>query len=556
MKKIILLFLPFFLVLFACHHQAPPTLQQQLDALLSKAFPDSLPGGSVLVAWKGRVIYRKAFGMANMELKVPMRPEYVFRIGSITKQFTACAIMKLAEEGKLSLKDNITRYLPGYPVHGYTLTIENLLTHTSGIQNYTDLPEWDEAFQRRDMTPEKLIGWFEHQPMDFAPGEQFSYSNSGYVILGYIVEKVSGISYTRFVEDSIIKPLGLAHTLFDDTRSIVPGRVEGYQKADTVWQNANYLSMTQPYAAGALLSNIDDLYAWYKAVMEGKVLPKDMLAKAFTPYMLKNGMQTGYGYGWFLGNIQGSRTIEHAGGINGFLSSTIYLPQEDAFVAVLTNSTDSRPTQVAAVLAALAIGKPYEYKNLHMQHDSLNEYAGVYRSEYNGLRYVTVADTTLYAMISGGDRLQFIPYAKDKFYMKGGFTKLEFRRDSAGTIVSLVSVDRSSPISWEKTNLPVPEKKKIDLPAAMLDQYTGVYPINSRFSVTITREGNQLWAKGTGQERFQIFPESSIAFFAKETDILIEFVKVMATGSVVMLLHEGGAVYKAERQKKGKQNFE
>ena len=546
--KILFVIPSLLLLLFtACHQPSPPMLSREYDTIMAREFPADGPGAVVLVAEKGQVIYRKAFGLANVELAVPMKPENLFRIGSITKQFTACAIMKLAEEGKLSLQDKLGKYIPDLPPSYQAIPIENLLTHTSGIKNYTDLPEWTGEFQKRDFKPAELIGWFSRQPLEFSPGEKFSYSNSGYFILGYLIEKVSGKPYGTYLEDRFFKPLGLQHTMPDNTSAIITGRAAGYQVNDSLLQNADFLSMTQPYAAGELLSDVDDLYQWYKDVMDGKVISMESMSKAMTAYKLKNGLPVGYGYGWFLRNIQGSPTIEHSGGINGFLTCTIYLPREDVFIALLTNSTAARPDRIASVMAALAIHKPYEYRKFSLPYDSLPAYTGVYNSLYNGQMLVTLKDSSIYAMVRGSDRNRYIPYDHDKFYMEGGFGTLTFSRDANGKVDSVVSADRNTPVAWGKTDLPMPVRKTVILPEKLLEKYLGQYKINDKLAIRITLEKGQLFAAGSGQKKFAIYSDSEHSFYAKDIDILMEFVRVEHTGDMVMLLHQDGKVYQGNR---------
>ena len=288
-------------------------IEEQFDTLLMKKFNTDEPGGTVLVVKKGEVIYRKAFGKANLELDVDMKPEYIFRIGSITKQFTACAILKLAEEGKLSLQDDITKHIKDYPSHGHTITIEHLLTHTSGIKSYTGMDEWTSEVRKKDYSPKELIDFFKNEPMDFAPGEEFRYNNSAYFLLGYLIEILSGTAYEAYIDSVFFQPLDMHNSLYGNTSRIIKNRALGYQKNEDDFENADFLSMTQPYSAGSILSNVDDLFSWYDAVMKYQIVSKESLTKAHTASTLNNGKTTGYGYGWFIGNIQGSPMIQHGG---------------------------------------------------------------------------------------------------------------------------------------------------------------------------------------------------------------------------------------------------
>ena len=307
-----------------------------IDSMLTALYPAAEPGAAILVARDGQVLMRKAYGAASVELGVPLRPEHVFRLGSITKQFTAVAVLMLADEGRVSLDDEVTRFFPDYPTHGRRITVEHLLTHTSGIQSYTEMAAYV-AGMRRDLTPEQLIAMFRDQPMEFAPGERWSYNNSGYALLGGIIEKVSGMSYGDFIRTRIFDPLGMRNSWYETANAIIPGRVSGYDREPEGLRVANYLSMTQPYAAGSLISTVDDQLVWQRAVAEGRMLKPETWRRAFSAYRLSDGRSAGYGYGWFVGEAAGKPSIEHGGDINGFSSNGLWIPSERLHVIVLSN---------------------------------------------------------------------------------------------------------------------------------------------------------------------------------------------------------------------------
>jgi CubicO group peptidase (beta-lactamase class C family) len=284
----------------------------------------------------------------------------IFRLGSITKQFTAVAILMLAEQGKLSVSDEITKYLPDYPTRDHKITIEHLLTHTSGIKSYTSIPEWRPMW-RKDVTLKEMIDLFKDKPMDFAPGERWSYNNSGYVLLGAIIEKVSGQSYKDFIEKNIFAPLGMKHSFYDDTERIVPRRVSGYSKGKDGFANAEYLSMSWPYAAGSLMSRVDDLAIWDAALYTEKLIKQQSIKRAWTPYTLKDGKPTKYGYGWGISSIGGHRAITHSGGIHGFSTVGLRLPDDRVYVAILTNrqlGLGDLGQKVAAIAVGASLDEP------------------------------------------------------------------------------------------------------------------------------------------------------------------------------------------------------
>ncbi len=383
---------------------ADETLAKRIDAVMAEIYKPGEPGAAIIVRKDGRTVLRKGYGMADLELGVPVEPDMVFRLGSITKQFTSVSTLLLAQEGKLGLQDEITAFLPDYPTQGRRITVEHLLTHTSGIQSYTDMAEWLPLW-RKDFPLKELIDLFKDKPMQFEPGESWAYNNSGYILLGAIIEKVSGQSYEAFLEDRIFKPLGLKQTYYDRTERIIPRRVRGYERGKGGFVNAAYLSMTQPYAAGSLASTVDDLAAWSDAVFSGKLVRKEWLDKAFTSYRLRNGESSGYGHGWFIGDFAGHRSIEHGGGINGFTSYEMTLPEDRVFVAILTNSAiegrDPEPRAVKIAWLALGLAEP-ERKAVAVPARDLDAFAGVYVDERKHEYFFSREGDKLFAQRQGG----------------------------------------------------------------------------------------------------------------------------------------------------------
>jgi CubicO group peptidase (beta-lactamase class C family) len=269
--------------------------------------------GTVLVMQKGKAIYKKAFGMADREWNIPNTPETKFRIGSVTKQFTAACILQLAEQGKLGLDDKLSKYIPDYP-KGDSITVHMLLNHTSGIKNYTDIPQfWPKAIL--PLSHDSMIALFKNKPLDFSPGTKWSYSNSGYFLLGVIVEKASGKNFSDYLLENVIKKIGLKNTLMDNLDSVLTYRAKGYGKNRRgVWQHAMPISMEGPYSAGAMVSTVDDLYLWTKALHNNQVLSAASTQKMLTPY------KDNYGYGIGIDSLKTHRRVSHNGGIPGFAS--------------------------------------------------------------------------------------------------------------------------------------------------------------------------------------------------------------------------------------------
>jgi len=546
-------------VLAGALHPAPAQLSDaaasaEFDKIFQEHYKADGPGAAVLVAKKGKIIYQKAIGKADLELEVPLRPDHVFRIGSVTKQFTAAAILRLAEEGKLALEDELTKFIPDYPTLGKRITVEQLLNHTSGIKSYTNMLTWDAETRRKDFTPSELVDYFKDQPMEFEPGADYNYNNSGYVLLGFIIEKISGKTYAQYIDEQFFKPLGMKNSYYGDVQPIIKNRADGYSEGSPgTYVHADYLSMTQPYAAGSLLSTVEDLYIWTKAVHSGKVLKPESLKKAFTPHILPNGHDTRYGYGWQIGNVLGSITIEHGGGINGFLSTLMYIPGEDICVAMLSNCDCNPPDEPAAKMAAALLGRAYQPLSKTVDAKLLEDYVGVYENAKKEQRFITVDNGQLFSQRPGGSKFKIISFGKDKFFFENSFARIAFEREPKGDkkVVKAVVSDRTSPEHlWQKTDKPLPTgRQEIKLPESELDKFLGDYELAPSFIIAVTREGAQLFCQATGQPRFEVYPESPTRFFIKVVDAVIEFHADDAGVITSMTLLQGGQDIKGKKVK-------
>ena len=323
----------------------------QLDALIARYHELGLFNGSALVAENGRPVLRKGYGEANMEWHIPVTPDTRFRLGSITKQFTATLVMQMVEQGQLDLSAPITRYLPEYPKpNGDRITIHQLLNHTSGIPGYTELPEFGNT-ARLPQKPAEFMNIFSHRDLLFEPGSKFSYNNSGYFLLGVILEKVSGKTYEQLLRERIFDPLGMKQSGYDSSRPLLEKRAAGYDGTLDGYVNTAYLNMGEPYAAGSLYSSVDDLLLWDQALYGEKLLSASSKQKMFTPGL------SNYGYGLVI--HKGATTIiEHGGGINGF-NTQIERDIEPKRLYVLLNNTGGAPLrEMVEGLRAILDGKP------------------------------------------------------------------------------------------------------------------------------------------------------------------------------------------------------
>jgi CubicO group peptidase (beta-lactamase class C family) len=525
------------------------TMTAEFDKILSAKFKTGETGCAALVAIKGQIVYKKAFGMANLELNVPMQPDMVFRVGSITKQFTAIAILQLMEQGKLALQDDITKFIPDYPTQAYKITIEHLLTHTSGIKSYTGVPEF-QKYIKEDLKPAESIDKFKNLPMEFAPGTKWNYNNSGFFLLGYIIEKASGKTYQEYIDENLFKPAGMNNSLYGSDKKILMNRAYGYESDGDTTVNADYLSMLLPYSAGSIMSTVEDLYKWNRALLSYKLVKKETLEKAFNEYKLSDGKGTHYGYGWFLLQLQGSPTIEHGGAINGFLANAIYLPQEDVFVAVFSNNGGKSPEFVSMKMAAIAIGKPLSFTEIPLTGDALGEYTGVYEDENGTQRMITREGDKLYSQRSGGSKYQIKSYEKDKFFFDDSFTTLTFNRNEAGNIKEAVTDDRGTRTTWTRTTKPLPVHNEIKLSPEILSRYVGEFELTPGFVLTITVEGDRIFTQATGQNKVEIYAESETRFFLKVVDAQLDFVIDESGKCNKVILHQGGRDIEGKRVSK------
>ncbi len=436
MKKLNLTLILLFVISITGYSQ---NFEKEFDLLLSKEYPTSGPGATALVAVNGKVIYQKAFGKANLELDVDMSVNSVLEIGSLTKQFTAVSILMLVEQGKLKLDDEITKYIKDYPTHGHKITIHHLLTHTSGMGSFTASDEWYDN-RKKDFTKKYFINLFKKLPMHFAPGEKYLYSNTGYYLLASVIEKISNKTYEEFITEFIFKPLEMKNSSYGSRSKIILNRASGYHnindkrdeefnKSETV--NGDALNFNNYDGAGAILSTVNDLFLWSRAIRNNKLISEENKIKAFTNYQLIDGKNTNYGYGWAIDEINGISSIEHSGGTSSFRTNSIYLPKNDVFVVVFTNRNFSEPNYVSTKMAAIASNKPYkeiDTSNITLDPAFLKKIVGTYELDNGSIRIISEENNELYSQ-RGPNRSKTKIYSDEnnRFYFRNSFKNLTFK---------------------------------------------------------------------------------------------------------------------------------
>ncbi|MES2651838.1 MAG: serine hydrolase domain-containing protein [Bacteroidota bacterium] len=351
MKKLLILVLCITALSTLAYAQ---NLEYKVDSLLLNLFKDKNgPGGVFMIAKGGKPIYQKAFGKANLELAVDLTSKNVFQLGSMTKQFTAVAILILEEQGKLNVKDFVSKYIPDYP-SGDKITLHHLLTHTSGIKDFTKMKAIQQIAEK-DLSPKELVDFFKNQPVDFEPGEKFEYNNSGYVVLGHIIELVSGETFEKYIKKNIFEQLEMNNSRYASDTEVVAKRAYGYHKKESGYVNKTKISFSIPFSSGSLMSTVEDMLKWQNALNRNLLLNANSTKKAFTKYRLNNGEEFTYGYGWHLKEIDGTPIQEHGGSIFGFKTMAVYIPSEDIYVIGFSNCDCNSPTQVTRDIASLTL---------------------------------------------------------------------------------------------------------------------------------------------------------------------------------------------------------
>lgn len=421
--------------------------------------------GAALVARNGQILLDKGYGYADLEWQIPDTPETKFRLGSMTKQFTAAGILLLEERGKLSTDDIVKKYMPDAPAAWDKITIYNLLTHTSGIPNFTSFPDYRSS-EGMPTTPAQLVARFLDKPLDFQPGEKWSYSNSGYVLLGYLIEKISGQTYQNFIQENFFKPLGMNDSGYDSNSAIILNRASGYAPGPGGPVNAGYIDMSIPFSAGALYSTTHDLLRWDEALYGGKVLSPAALKKMTTPF------KQNYACGLMVQTVQGHTVYEHGGGIEGFNTDMAYYPDERLALIALSNLNGNAPSSIVEQLGQVAHGEkvvlPSERKVITVAPDILARYVGVYGLAPSFNLNITLVDGQLISQATGQGKVPLFAESETMFFTKVVNAEIEFPKDEKGPASQLILHQNGRDTTGKR--LDDVEAKKIAEAAAATDR--------------------------------------------------------------------------------------
>lgn len=384
--------------------------------------------GTILVARKGEILLHKAYGQKNAEAGQSNTVNSIYQIASLAKQFTAAVILKLQEQGKLSVKDKVSKYYPGYP-NGDKITIHHLLSHTSAIYNYTDNKVFMAGDQSKPVALDSMIRLFKDQPLAFEPGSRFSYSNSGYTLLGYIIEKVTGKSYQFVLNKLILKPLGLRYSGYDYMALSDSNKTNGYlQYGSGGFKIANPVHPSILYTTGALYSTTGDLYKWHRALMGTRFLSGASLQMLYTPNAGR------YGYGWQIDSLYNKKRVSHSGNVAGFKSHINRIPEDDICVIILSNSMNSQPGPLSMICLAILYQQPYqlpiEKKYIKLTDDILRQYTGLYQFNPQLSMTFTLGNNQLFVQPTNQPRFEVFAETETLFFIKDFDMQFEFRKNS------------------------------------------------------------------------------------------------------------------------------
>lgn len=528
----------------------PAAMKAYADQLLdnSKLKPGD-PGVTVLVARGDQLLYKGARGMASIELGVPMQPDQLMRIGSVTKQFAAATLLKQIDEGKAKLDDPVSKFLPYYP-NGGQITLLQLLNHTSGVKSYTSIPGYMGNPVRRDLSTAELIKEFKDLPVDFPPGEKWAYNNSGYVLLGAVVEAISGKPWYQSV-DELLQPAHITSVHYQAGDKLFKGMAQGYTLNDRrEVAPAGFLSMTQPHAAGALIANTEGLWRWNQALHGGKLLSAASYQRMTTPEGPAKTFH--YGFGIATGRLRDQTMLSHGGGIHGFVSTLNYLPQSRTTVVILRNSDGPgfNMDLAARKLAAFAIGEPYaEPTPVAVPAEQLKSVEGLYALDDKQTRVLRVKDGVLHSQRTGGGSNALIALGGDRFAFPDSLTWFQIDRGSDGRPVAarVFNNGENEAERWVRSGELPTELAFITLSPAQMQALVGDYA-SPQFSMRVfVDDQGRLQGQAPGQPAFELKASTPRRVHVPQVDAQLDFSGTEGPAGAVTLLQGGNTLVMARK---------
>jgi len=492
--------------------------------------------GAVLVAYEGKIVFSQGYGFADQEFQEPNTTQTRFFIGSITKQFTAAAILSLRDQRLLNINDPINRYLPDYPSEvAEEVTIRDLLSHTSGIPDYTR--NLAVLLHRTGyMSPEELVSVFRKEPLEFEPGEKFRYSNSNYILLGQIIENVAGQSYEAYLNRYILNPAGMTNSGYARREAGIPDRAEGYTIEDKELEvNALPIDFSILHSAGAMYSTVEDIYLWDNALYTEKVLSRNSIAEMLTPN------EFGHGYGWFIDSLYGRRHAYHGGFLDGFNSIYDRWPDDKICIVIFSNEDEAPVGKMARGIAAILFDRPYAMpvrkRPAPFDTSSLGDYEGVYHVGEDYYRFISSEHDTLFTHLRGQRRKTLYQQSPDTFFFASDNTRLlVFDRNEDNKVTGCRVIDEgrewyAGKISKSEAAGIMFDRIEIELDHEIMKRYRGVYEMESQFGradqaflISIDIGRGFLRASITGSEYIRLYPSSKTDFFLKDGDFRLSFI--------------------------------
>lgn len=531
---------------------APENLSEEIEVLLDKSYPDDGPGVSVVVTQNGKVIYSGGQGLADLETNTPIKADTIFRIGSITKQFTAATLLQLAQEGKLALDDPLSKFIPDYPAAAAKVTVRHLLNHTSGIQSYTDIAEiMLEDSTAKPRSTQELIAVFKDKQMQFEPGQRFAYNNSGYVLVTAIIEAVTGESWDQVVVDRISGPLNLSSIASFSDEQDVPQMAKGYTVADGgEYALSQKVDASIPSGAGALRGSVLDLASWAIALHGGKILNQASYDMMTAPTIIGEGSSVPYGFGIIISDIRGRKAIGHGGGVFGFSTDSTFLPNDKLFVAVFANSDspETDPGFLMNRIAALALDDAYpEFTKTKVDPAQLSALFGEYQIAAGDTRLFYMRDGRLYTLRSGRAETEVFAAGQNRFfYGPDSLTWMKIAGKDTGVMVMEMHQNGASEPKIATHIGPVPAKVETAIPRTILERYVGSYSSPIGEFIITWGEGDTLTSKLGPQPAITLSPINDLSFAVAEVGakIIMTIEDDKVTGLVI---EQGGRRLSAER---------
>ncbi len=494
--------------------------------------------GSILVAKEGKVLLDQSYGFADFKQNTMNKPQTKFAIGSVTKQFTAMAIMQLTEKGLIDVEDKVSKYIPDFP-NGDLITIHNLLTHTSGLKNYTNSSEFLKLnLDNKD--PMEVINLIKDTPLEFKPGEKFEYNNTNYVLLGIILEKVTNTSYEDYLQKNIFEPLNMTNT------GICYGKDNGLHDATPysgfleVAPVDDRLVLTQAYSAGNIYSTVEDLYRWDRALKTEELVKKETIDKIFKGH-IDTSQGVSYGYGWMISDTDWGKKLFHGGNTFGFTANITRYPDEDLAIIVLTNNGYHDSQSLADTLTSIVLNRDYKMpealKEIEIKDPKLyDSYVGKYDFLNGSYIDVLKKDNKLYFQVTGQEAFEVFPQSNNKFFAKIVDARIEFIMNDKGEVNELAFEQLGMKFNCKR----VEEKETTVVNPIIYGDYVGEYELAPNVIISITKENDKIYAQLTGQDKYEIFPKSEIEYFYKIVDADITFEKDEKGNVIKLTLHQNG----------------